>query len=253
MIEHLPIVLKWDFSFFKPSGSSELNVIGNRNLAAISPEATVHPATTFDCRNGPIIIDGRVEIGPFSSLKGPLFIGDETQVFGGIVEGCSIGPNCRVQGEVGDSIFQECVNKAHQGFIGHSYVSPFVNFGAMTSNSDLKNTYGSVRLHAPSGEVDTGLMKFGFICGPHTKFGIGSIIPTGAVIGGFSNLFAGGVFLPKYVEHFTWYNGREFSLNRFEQAIKVAKIVTGRRGRGFSAAETKRALSVFRRVSRLSE
>ncbi|MDZ7815486.1 MAG: hypothetical protein U5N86_05615 [Planctomycetota bacterium] len=140
------------------------------------------------------------------------------------------------------------MNKAHDGFIGHSYVGHFVNLGAMTTNSNLKNTYGPVRLRTPDSTMDTGMNKFGMLCGPHTKFGIGSLIPTGSLIGGFCNLFAGGSFLPKYIEHFRWFDGLHTEMYRFDQAVRTAEKVAERRNRSFTAAETRAALNVYRRV-----
>ncbi len=243
-----PAFLAEDAAFFEPGAPEGVEVVGPAEDCRISPRAEVGPFVVADCRNGPVVVEEGVRLAPFTFLEGPLFIGRGTIVKGGRFSSSSFGPDCRLAGEVADTVFQECVNKAHDGYIGHAWVAPFVNFGALTTNSDLKNTYGEIRLRRPGGTEPTGLMKFGFICGPHTRFGIGSLIPTGALVGGFCNLFAGSSFLPRYVEHFRWYDGRRETMYRFEDAVKVAAKVTARRNRTFSAAETRRALAVYRKV-----
>ena len=249
IINNLDRLIRWDNGYFKNAvESGNLNVVGPEEHLYISGKAKVLPQVVFDTTNGPIVVSDYVEIQPFSHLLGPLFIGKKTIVLGGKLAASSFGENCRVSGEVSNSVFQDFVNKAHAGFIGHSYLGHFTNLGAMTTNSNLKNTYGNIRLKMPDRILETNVNKFGMICGPHTKFGIGSLIPTGSLIGGFCNLFAGGSFVPKFVNHFTWYNGKEEKTYRFDQAVKTASLVAARRDRDFTAAETKVALSVYRKV-----
>ncbi|MFA4985607.1 MAG: putative sugar nucleotidyl transferase [Candidatus Brocadiia bacterium] len=254
LVEYLPTLLANDFGQFRKStGQTDqhgVTFIGDPSQRAISQSAKLLPQTVVDTTSGPVIIDDEVESKPFSYLAGPLYVGKRSILLGGKIGTSSFGSDCRVHGEVTDTVFCDCVNKAHYGFIGHSYVAPFVNFGAMATNSNLKNTYGNIKLQTKAGTVDTGLGKFGFVCGPHTKFGIGSLISTGSLIGGFCNLFAGGAFLPKAIDHFSWFDGATMASFRFDQAAHVAQRASERRHRAFSAAETKRALAIYRKVFR---
>ena len=247
VVRHLETFIRWDRRFFRRY-SQDFDCEGPKENLHIAASAKVASNVVIDTSAGPVVIDDQVQVKPFSYLVGPLYVGKKTIVLGSKLSASSFGEDCRVNGEVFGTVLQDCVNKAHDGFIGHSYVGHFVNFGAMTTNSNLKNTYGPVRLRTPDSTMDTGMNKFGMLCGPHTKFGIGSLIPTGSLIGGFCNLFAGGNFLPKHTEHFRWYDGIQMDMYRFDQAVRTAEKMAERRNRNFSAAETRAALNVYRRV-----
>jgi UDP-N-acetylglucosamine diphosphorylase/glucosamine-1-phosphate N-acetyltransferase len=250
VIEHLETLLKWDYRFFSYSSASGIQVNGPADQLRVAQSAKIGPLVVADTSHGPVVIDEEAEVKSFTLIEGPAYIGRKTILLGGKLSCCSFGENCRVAGEVANTIFHDCVNKAHHGFIGHSLVGSFTNLGAMTTNSNLKNTYGTIRMSFPTKIEETGQIKLGMICGPFTMFGIGSLIPTGAVIGGFCNLMAGGNYLPKFVDHFTWFDGLESTSYRFEQAVKTATKMAERRGRHFSAAETRRALAIYRRSYR---
>lgn len=147
-------------------------------------------------------------------------------MLGGHVGTSSIGPVCIVRGEVADSVLLGYVNKAHDGYLGHALLGRWVNLGAYTTNSDLKNNYRPVRVWTPEGDVDTGLMKVGCFLGDHVKTGIGTVLNTGTVIGAGSNVF-GGLMPPTVVPPFSWGSGpdlRDHSLDKFlstaERAMK---------------------------------
>ena len=126
----------------------------------VAPTAEVMAMVVLDAREGPIFIDDSASIQPFSYIQGPAYIGPHARVVGGkIREFTSIGPYCRVGGEVEATIFHSYTNKYHDGFIGHSYFGEWVNAGAMTTTSDLKNTYGSVRVDLGGRQFDTRLTK----------------------------------------------------------------------------------------------
>src|SRR5206468_2886065 len=101
-------------------------------------------------------------------------------------------PGCRIAGEVEECIWQRWSNKRHHGFVGHSVIGEWVNLGALTTTSDLKNNYGPVRAWAGGAERDSGLTKLGAVIGAHVKTGIGTLLPTGASLGIGGNLFGGG-------------------------------------------------------------
>ncbi|HEX2167878.1 MAG TPA: hypothetical protein VHG09_11660, partial [Longimicrobiales bacterium] len=119
-------------------------------------------------------------------------------------------------------------NKAHDGFLGHAYLGRWVNLGALTTNSDLKNNYGTIRMWTPEGDVDTGMIKLGCLLGDHVKTGIGALINTGTVIGAGSNLY-GTEMPPKYVTPFSWGSGSELVEYNVEKFLAVTDTVMGRR------------------------
>ena len=121
-------------------------------------------------------------------------------------EGNSIGPMCRVGGEVEESIIQGYSNKYHDGFLGHAYVGEWVNLGALTTNSDLKNDYSSVTVILDGKTpINTGSTKVGSLIGDHTKTSIGTLLNTGAYVGGMSLIATIGRLLPKFLPSFSWY------------------------------------------------
>lgn len=187
-------------------------------------EAGVH----LDATQGPIRFSDGVRVSAFTRLAGPAFIGPDTQILGGSLENVSIGPCCRVRGEVSSTVLLGYVNKAHEGYLGHAYLGRWVNLGALTTNSDLKNNYGRVRVHTPEGPVDTGLIKVGCFLGDHVKTGIGTLLPTGCVVGVGSNLF-GGLMAPAHVPPFSW--GTEDPLEEYdiERFLDTAVLAMSRR------------------------
>ncbi len=204
------------------------SLVGNKKDLYLAQNAVVHDFTFFDLSQGPIYIDRGAIIKPFSMIAGPCYIGKGTIIDRAKIVKSSIGPNCRISGEVEECIFQGFSNKQHEGFIGHSFIGEWVNLGAMTTNSDLKNNYGPVRVRFRKKEIDTGLVKVGCFIGDHTKTGIGTLIPTGAMIGSFVNFFGGGM-MPQYVPNFKWLTTQKMVDHEPESAIKTAKLVMKRR------------------------
>jgi UDP-N-acetylglucosamine diphosphorylase / glucose-1-phosphate thymidylyltransferase / UDP-N-acetylgalactosamine diphosphorylase / glucosamine-1-phosphate N-acetyltransferase / galactosamine-1-phosphate N-acetyltransferase len=195
----------------------------------VDPTAAIEPGSAFDTSKGPIWLDHEAEVRAFSRLAGPAYIGPGSIVLGGAVEAVSLGPMCRVRGELAESVCIGYVNKQHDGHMGHAYLGRWVNLGAGTTNSDLKNNYGTIRVWTPRGEVDTGLVKMGSMIGDHVKTGIGLLLNTGTVIGAGSNLF-GGAMPPTNVPPFSWGSGRELVEYRLDKFIEVAERVMSRRG-----------------------
>ena len=153
----------------------------------------------------------------------------EVVVLGGSLSEVTIGPVCKIRGEVESSVILGYTNKAHDGFLGHAYLGRWVNLGAFTTNSDLKNNYGPVRMGSPGGPVDTGLMKVGCFLGDHVKTGIGTLLNTGTVVGAGSNIFGGGM-PPTYVPPFSWGSGDDLTEFRLDKFLEVASGAMGRRG-----------------------
>lgn len=212
---------------------------------AIAAGARVDPLAVLDARNGPIAIGPRVVIESHSRIVGPCAIGEGTQILGGVVGGSTIGPECRLAGEIEASIWQGFSNKRHHGFVGHSAIGEWVNLGALTTTSDLKNNYGSVRVTIGGREIDSGNPKVGSIIGGHVKTGIGTLLPTGAVVGAGANLFGGGRFAPKFTASFAWWDGDHTVEHALEKFLATARIAMGRRGRTLGDAEERLLRSVF--------
>jgi hypothetical protein len=156
-------------------------------------------------------------------------------LLGGPIEAISAGPVCRLRGELADTVCLGYVNKQHDGHIGHAYLGRWVNLGAETTNSDLKNNYGSIRIRLPQGEVDTGEIKLGSLLGDHVKTGIGLLLNTGTVIGAGSSLY-GAAMPPKFVPPFSWGTGEEVVEYRLEKFLEVAERAMQRRAVALSPA-----------------
>ncbi len=195
---------------------------------SMSPTAEIEPGVVVDTRAGPVRLEGHARVEGPARLVGPLWIGPGTLVFGGHVGTSSIGPVCKVRGEIAGSVLLGYDNKAHDGHLGHAMLGRWVNLGAGTINSDLKNNYGTVRVWTPDGEVDTGHSKVGCLLGDHVKTGIGTLLNTGAVVGAGSNVF-GGVMPPTVVPPFSWGAGKDLVDYRFEKFVQVARLAMARR------------------------
>jgi UDP-N-acetylglucosamine diphosphorylase / glucose-1-phosphate thymidylyltransferase / UDP-N-acetylgalactosamine diphosphorylase / glucosamine-1-phosphate N-acetyltransferase / galactosamine-1-phosphate N-acetyltransferase len=195
----------------------------------IDPSARVEPGAVFDLTHGPIWLDRDSHVRALTRLVGPAYVGPGSTVLGGPVEAVSIGPVCRVRGELAESVCLGYVNKQHDGHMGHAYLGRWVNLGAETTNSDLKNNYGTIRLWTPEGEVDSGEVKMGSLVGDHVKTGIGLLLNTGTVIGAGSNLY-GSEMPPTHVAPFSWGTGGQLVEYRLDKFLQVAERSMSRRG-----------------------
>jgi UDP-N-acetylglucosamine diphosphorylase/glucosamine-1-phosphate N-acetyltransferase len=189
----------------------------------------VEPGVVFDTRDGPVALSDGVEVLAGSRIAGPFFAGRGTRLLGGPYERVGAGPECRLRGEIEDSVVLGYSNKAHGGFLGHSYIGRWVNLGALTTNSDLKNTYGPIRLGGPAEEVETGLTKLGCLLGDHVKTAIGTRIHAGTVVGAGANLF-GDSAPERWVPAFAWGSGSDASVFERPRFVEVAARVLRRRG-----------------------
>jgi UDP-N-acetylglucosamine diphosphorylase/glucosamine-1-phosphate N-acetyltransferase len=183
----------------------------------------------FDTRKGPIIIGEEVEVEAFSHLTGPCYIGRATKVHSAFIRGgTTIGEACRVGGEIENSIISPYTNKAHYGYVGNSIVGEWVNLGAGSVFSDLKNTYGTIKVELPEGRIDTGMRKLGPMIGDMSKVSIGCRIFAGMRIGVSSHLID---LVTKNVPSFVFYRseGNMVELD-LKSAIETQKRMMERRG-----------------------
>jgi UDP-N-acetylglucosamine diphosphorylase/glucosamine-1-phosphate N-acetyltransferase len=215
-----------------------------RERIAIEEGATIEAFAVLDAREGPIRIGRGARVAAHTVVRGPCVVGENTELLGGSVARSTFGPQCRIAGEVEECLWQGYGNKRHHGFVGHSVIGEWVNLGALTTTSDLKNNYGSVRTWVDGREVDSGVSKVGSFIGAHVKTGIGTLLPTGASVGTGSNLFGGGRFVPKRVPAFTWWDGHHAVEHRLDAFLSTARIAMSRRGRALSV-EDERALSAL--------
>ena len=215
-----------------------LAVVGPKDNLLIDPTARLDPLIVIDTTGGPVVIDREAVIHAFTRLEGPCYVGPQAQVHGGKIRaGSTVGPNSRVGGEVEASILHAHSNKYHDGFLGHSYVGEWVNLGAGTHNSDLRNDYGEVTVIVNGAPVRTGLTKVGCFVGDHTKTALGTLLNTGSNVGCFCNLVPSGPLMPKYLPAFTsWWNGSLRENADLMQLERTAAEVMRRRGSAFTEA-----------------
>lgn len=209
-----------------------LLLLGEGSIS-LGANAEIEPGVYVDTRNGAVHLAEGVHVEGPARLTGPLYVGQRTRILGGSIGVSSIGPVCVVRGEVSDSVMLGFVNKSHDGYIGHALLGRWVNLGAFTTNSDLKNNYGSVRVWTPDGDVDTGLLKVGCFLGDHVKTGIGTMVTTGTVIGAGSNVF-GNVTPPRVVPPFSWGEGERLSQHRLDRFLGTAERAMARRGQSLT-------------------
>jgi UDP-N-acetylglucosamine diphosphorylase/glucosamine-1-phosphate N-acetyltransferase len=190
-------------------------------------ETQIDPHVVFDATAGPILVQPGAHIRAFTRVNGPCYVGRDVTVMGGEISVCSVGDVCKVRGELSNTILAGYANKGHEGFIGHSYVGRWVNLGAGTVTSNLKNTYGSVALWTPAGVRDTGMQFLGTMFGDHVKTGIGLRLTTGTVLGAGANVY--GEMPPKVVAPFSWGDAPPYAVYRADKFLETAARMMSRR------------------------
>jgi UDP-N-acetylglucosamine diphosphorylase/glucosamine-1-phosphate N-acetyltransferase len=217
----------------------------------LGPGVKILPGAVLDAEGGPIVLGSGCRIAPNVTLEGPLYLGPGTSVNPGakLREGTSAGAFCKLGGEIEDSILLDLSNKQHEGFLGHAYLGSWVNLGADTNGSDLKNTYGRVRVDLGEGPIDTGHTFVGPVLGDHAKTGINTMLSTGAVVGVAANVFGSG-FPPKFVPAFTWGGYRPWVEYRLDQAMQTARTVMARRDVIWTSAHRDLFAHVFEQTRR---
>ena len=184
-----------------PAGVS---IVGGHALY-VERDAVIEAFTFIDLTAGPVLVRRGATVQAFTRLIGPCAIGAGSIVGTDRVGASSIGERCRIHGELTMSIVLGHTNKTHDGFVGHSYLGRWVNLGAGTITSNLKNTYGPIQLWTPSGYRATGLTFLGSLIGDYARTGIGARLTTGCVVGAGANLLS--PMAPKYVPPFAWGTG----------------------------------------------
>jgi UDP-N-acetylglucosamine diphosphorylase/glucosamine-1-phosphate N-acetyltransferase len=231
----MPRLGPWTGTGWRPADAA---LVGPAERLLIDSSARIDPLTAFDTTHGPVTVAAGAVVQAFSRLEGPCHVGPGTHVLGAKLRGgTTLGPCCRVGGEVEGSIVHGYSNKYHDGFLGHSYVGGWVNFGAGSQCSDLRHDYREVTVAAGGRVVPTGLTKVGCFVGDHAKIGLGCLLNTGTHVGPFGQLLPTGRLLPRHVPAFC-----ETAFDRLEERddlgalLATAALVMSRRGREMTPA-----------------
>ena len=242
-----------DYEFLSSNHKSKLkgtildgaHLIEKENIF-IEEGAQIKSGAILDASEGPIFIDKKATVFPNAVVEGPVYLGEYAQIksCSRIYENVSIGKISKVGGEVEDSIILPLTNKQHSGFIGHAYLGSWVNLGADTNCSDLKNNYGSVKVYVNGEVVNSGSQFLGLIMGDHSKTAINTMFNTGTIVGFSCNIFGAG-FPDKYLPSFSWGGSDAVTTYDLERSIETAKRVMVRREKTMHDVEEKLFRKIF--------
>ena len=199
-------------------------VIGKHPLFC-DAKAKIEPQVVFDLSAGPVLVRGGAEVAAFTRITGPCYIGEGAIIIGDRISSSSIGEVSKVRGETSNTIILGHSNKGHTGFLGHSYLGRWVNLGAGTTTSNMKNTYGPVQLRTAEGLRDSKQQFLGTFFGDYSKTGIGTMLTTGSIVGAGANVFGSGM-PPKSVPPFAWGAEDRYEIDKF---LEVAERMMARR------------------------
>ncbi|WMW77056.1 GlmU family protein [Flavobacterium sp. 20NA77.7] len=231
---------------FSQSIPKSVNVIAPENV--FIEEGAKLEFVTLNASTGPIYIGKNAEIMEGSVIRGPFALCEEAQVKLGtkIYGATTVGPHCRVGGEINNSVLFAYSNKGHDGFLGNSVLGEWCNIGADSNNSNLKNNYEEVKLWSYESErfEKTGLQFCGLMMGDHSKCGINTMFNTGTVVGVSTNIFGSG-FPRNFVPSFSWGGASGFTTYMTNKAFETAKIVMSRRHVAFTEEDAKILEHIF--------
>jgi UDP-N-acetylglucosamine diphosphorylase/glucosamine-1-phosphate N-acetyltransferase len=246
-ISHLT---KENTEFVNSNSFKGINIVNEKEVF-ICENVTIKPGVVIDASNGPVYIDENAFIFPNAVIEGPAYIGESAKIKVGaqIYENVSVGKLCKVGGEVEDSIILPYSNKQHAGFIGHSYLGSWVNLGADTNCSDLKNNYSTIKVQLNGKTIDTGSQFLGVLIGDHSKTAINTMFNTGTVVGFSCNVFGAG-FPDKYIPSFSWGGSESMSTYELDKSVATARIVMDRRNVKLHPADEKLFENIFNLTSK---
>ncbi len=196
------------------------------------------PTVVLDTSEGPIRLGREVTIEAHCYIKGPLTMGDHGRIkaHSTVEHGCSFGPHCRLSGEINETVIQGYSNKQHAGHLGNSHLGEWVNLGADTTVSNLRNDYGHVKVKVDGKLINSGRQFIGLICGDHTKTGINTMFNTGTVVGVGANVYGAG-YPTRFIRSFSWGGNDGFHVEPLERTLESARVAMSRRGQALSVAE----------------
>ncbi|MDH5716405.1 MAG: glucose-1-phosphate thymidylyltransferase [Spirochaetia bacterium] len=246
IIHDLKYIKKNEYSF-KPA--EQFCLYGKKEDLFIGNNTDISSMAVIDCREGPVIIDNNVKISAFSHIIGPVYIGAFSQLDRVFLKKSRIGFNCRIGGEIEKSLLGNFTNKHHEGFIGHTLIGDWVNLGALTTTSDLKNNYSEIRMYYKDIKYSTGTIKLGSIIGDFVKTSIGTFLNTGTVIDTASLLYNDRKHF-KYYPPFFW-GGSESKIYEFNKFIKDCNIIMKRRNEKLNSFMLKELKKTYEETSLL--
>ena len=238
IINQIPETINYDaarLSPINPKDYEHIDLLNSKNIYI--DNASIMPGVLINAENGAVIIDSGVSIYAQTYIEGPAFIGASTIINPLTkIKNTIIGQKCKIGGELDSSIIQGYTNKVHDGHLGNSFLGEWVNLGAGTTNSNLKNNYSPVKVHINDELVDSKSLHVGCFIGDHVKTAIGTLINTGSVIGAASMIASYG-FIPKTLPPFSWYVNKKHQRIDIDKFILTAEIVKNRRNKNFSKIE----------------
>ena len=237
--------LSENFKFFERNSK---NLINSQNI--LIGKVEIQPNVVMDATSGPIIIDDNVTIKSNTHLEGPLYVGCGSTISPlTYVKNSVIGPLCKIGGELNSVVVEGYTNKVHYGFLGNSYIGEWVNLGAGTSNSNLKNNYGKVRVQMNDEVFDTNRIHLGCFIGDFVKTSIGTKINTGSVYGSGSMIFSKD-FPSKNIPILTWYTDNGMSKVSIDKFILNCQRMKKRRGVDFDIVEEQFYRNLFVQIEK---
>lgn len=218
---------------------AHVTATGKENLF-IEPEANIYAGCIINASTGPVYIGKYAEILEGTMMRGPVAVCDHGVVKMGakIYGATTIGPGCKVGGEINNAVFFANSNKSHDGYLGNAVIGEWCNLGADTNCSNLKNNYDEVKIwdEENGGYIRTGLIFCGLMMGDHSKCGINTMFNTGTVAGVSCNIFGGG-FPDKFIPSFSWGGFGDAVVYDFDRAMETANRMMNRRGKVMTDAE----------------
>ncbi len=222
-----------------------VEVRGPPTNVTLGPGAEIEGHVTVDARLGPVVVDRGASVESFSRLMGPCYIGPKAKIHSALIGGgTSIFESCKVGGQVENSVFLPFTNKAHHGYVGDSYIGSWVNLGAGCTFSNLKNTYGNVRMNVGGKKVDSGMLKLGPVVGDMSKLSIGALVYAGKSVGVGSHVSGmAGDDVPSFTFYDSWTRRKVELL--LESVIETQRRMMERRGLVLSRSEETLIRKVF--------
>lgn len=258
LFTHNHKALNWDMELVVNTPSAPISAT-NRVIGQYPVwlgKGAIAEAAIFNTTAGPIYIGEGAEIMEGCTIRGPIAIcaGAQVKMGAKLYGDTTIGPGCKVGGEITNSVFFAHSNKAHDGYLGNSVIGEWCNLGADTNSSNLKNNYGEVAVYnyGIGGTENTGLQFHGLVMGDHSKCSINTMFNTGTVVGVSANIF-GGDFPPKFIPDFSWGGSDGLAEYSFEKAVETISKVYARRKKLLSAAERTVLEHIFKNTASLRQ
>ncbi|MAU94073.1 MAG: hypothetical protein CMJ93_07685, partial [Planctomycetes bacterium] len=217
--------------------------IRNDDRVFIDQDASLEPFVFVDASRGPVYIERDVVIRSHTRIEGPVYIGAGSQILGGSIAASHIGRQCKIHGEVSHSVIHSYTNKAHDGFLGHSYVGEWVNLGAMTTNSNLKITYGPISVQTSDERHSSGQQFLGACLGDHVKTAVGTVLHAGTQVGYGSTLL--GQTHRGWVPPFSWGSGDQYERQVLPQFLQAVERMMQRRSTQLRTTDKKLMALLF--------